>query len=121
MRRIIGRLEARTTLVGRALVHHVGLARPTATPTHALRRCALKQKRCAAISNGMHAVATNSGDVSMRAMVFDGNAPVLQMLDLPDPTPHAGELLIDVHACGVCRTDLHVIDGELAHPKRPVI
>ena len=37
----------------------------------------------------------------MRAMVFDGNAPVLQMLDVPDPMPRAGELLIDVHACGV--------------------
>ncbi|WP_250515016.1 zinc-dependent alcohol dehydrogenase family protein [Caballeronia sp. INDeC2] len=57
----------------------------------------------------------------MRAMVFDGKAPVLQMLDLPDPMPSAGELLMDVHACGVCRTDLHVVDGELAYPKRPVI
>ncbi|BCQ25341.1 zinc-binding alcohol dehydrogenase family protein [Caballeronia sp. NK8] len=54
-------------------------------------------------------------------MVFDGNTPRLQPHDLPDPLPRAGELLIDVHACGVCRTDLHVVDGELAHPKRPVI
>ncbi|SAK93335.1 alcohol dehydrogenase [Caballeronia fortuita] len=57
----------------------------------------------------------------MRSMVFDGKTPVLQARDLPDPLPRAGELLIDVHACGVCRTDLHVVDGELAHPKRPVI
>ncbi|SAL49065.1 alcohol dehydrogenase [Caballeronia cordobensis] len=57
----------------------------------------------------------------MRAMVFEGGAPRLHPRDLPDPSPRAGELLIDVHACGVCRTDLHVVDGELAHPKRPVI
>lgn len=57
----------------------------------------------------------------MRAMVFDGSEPRLQALDLPDPSPSAGELLIDVHACSVCRTDLHVVDGELAHPKRPLI
>lgn len=57
----------------------------------------------------------------MRAMIFDGSAPRLQALDVPAPSPRAGELLIDVHACGVCRTDLHVVDGELTQPKRPVI
>ncbi|MDR6471520.1 propanol-preferring alcohol dehydrogenase [Paraburkholderia graminis] len=40
---------------------------------------------------------------------------------MSDPQPAAGQLLIDIHACGVCRTDLHVVDGELAHPKRPII
>ncbi|MBP0588659.1 zinc-dependent alcohol dehydrogenase family protein [Paraburkholderia sp. LEh10] len=57
----------------------------------------------------------------MRAMVFDGSSPVLAERDLPERTPAAGELLIDVLACGVCRTDLHVVDGELSEPKRPVI
>ncbi|MEX3955822.1 zinc-dependent alcohol dehydrogenase family protein [Trinickia sp. EG282A] len=57
----------------------------------------------------------------MRAMVFDGSAPLLAERELPDPVPAAGQLLIDVHACGVCRTDLHVVDGDLAHPKRPLI
>ncbi|WP_322032561.1 zinc-dependent alcohol dehydrogenase family protein [Paraburkholderia sp. J76] len=57
----------------------------------------------------------------MRAMLFDGENPRLREADLPDPAPGAGELLIDVRACGVCRTDLHVVDGDLAHPKRPVI
>ncbi|SAK51751.1 alcohol dehydrogenase [Caballeronia catudaia] len=57
----------------------------------------------------------------MRAMIFHGDAPRLHAVDLPDPSPRAGELLIDVRACGVCRTDLHIVDGELAHPKRPVI
>jgi len=57
----------------------------------------------------------------MRAMVFDGTLPVLAERELPDRTPAEGELLIDVLACGVCRTDLHVVDGELSAPKRPVI
>jgi len=54
-------------------------------------------------------------------MVFDGSAAVLHERDMSDPQPAAGQLLIDIHACGVCRTDLHVVDGELAHPKRPII
>lgn len=57
----------------------------------------------------------------MRAMVFDGGAPRLREAELPDPVPAAGQLLIDVYACGVCRTDLHVVDGDLRDPKRPVI
>ncbi|CAD6555005.1 putative alcohol dehydrogenase AdhA [Paraburkholderia hiiakae] len=57
----------------------------------------------------------------MRAMLFDGESPRLREADLPDPAPGAGELLIDVRACGVCRTDLHVVDGDLDHPKKPVI
>lgn len=57
----------------------------------------------------------------MRAMVFDGSGPYLKEMSLPDPVPDAGQLLIDIHACGVCRTDLHVVDGDLTQPKRPVI
>ncbi|MEX3978418.1 zinc-dependent alcohol dehydrogenase family protein [Paraburkholderia sp. EG287A] len=57
----------------------------------------------------------------MRAMLFDGENPRLSEADLPDPVPGAGELLIDVRACGVCRTDLHVVDGDLAQPKKPLI
>ncbi|BCZ82498.1 alcohol dehydrogenase [Paraburkholderia terrae] len=57
----------------------------------------------------------------MRAMVFDGSSPTLAERELPQRAPSAGELLIDVLACGVCRTDLHVVDGELSEPKRPVI
>jgi alcohol dehydrogenase, propanol-preferring len=57
----------------------------------------------------------------MRAMVFDGTAPVLHEREWPDPAPGAGQLLIDVHACGVCRTDLHVVDRDLTHPKVPLI
>ncbi|MDS0796521.1 zinc-dependent alcohol dehydrogenase family protein [Burkholderia pseudomultivorans] len=57
----------------------------------------------------------------MRAQVYDGRSPALTLRELPDPSPGRGQLLIDVHACGVCRTDLHVVDGDLTEPKRPVI
>ncbi|MGA7814015.1 zinc-dependent alcohol dehydrogenase family protein [Caballeronia sp.] len=57
----------------------------------------------------------------MFAMVFDGSDPTLREMTLPDPVAGPGQLLIEVSACGVCRTDLHVVDGELSDPKRPVI
>lgn len=57
----------------------------------------------------------------MKAMVFDGNQPELTLTDLPVPTPLAGQVLVKVEACGVCRTDLHVVDGELTSPALPLI
>ena len=57
----------------------------------------------------------------MLAMVFDGTSPVLRETRVADPVVGAGELLIDVHACGVCRTDLHVVDRDLTEPKIPLI
>jgi len=42
-------------------------------------------------------------------------------MDLPNPRPNADQILIRVHACGVCRTDLHVVDGELTEPKLPLV
>ena len=45
----------------------------------------------------------------------------LREAELPDPVPGDGELLLRVRACGVCRTDLHVVDGELARPKLPLV
>jgi len=45
----------------------------------------------------------------------------LRLEDISEPSPDADELLIQVSACGVCRTDLHVLDGELPHPKLPLI
>ena len=57
----------------------------------------------------------------MRAMVlFDTKTP-LRESNLSDPTPSKGEVLVRIDACGVCRTDLHVIDGELPDPKLPII
>jgi propanol-preferring alcohol dehydrogenase len=54
-------------------------------------------------------------------MVFDGSASLLREQTLPDPVAGHGQILIDVHACGVCRTDLHLVDRDLEHPKQPVI
>jgi propanol-preferring alcohol dehydrogenase len=54
-------------------------------------------------------------------MLYDGISPQLRAADIDDPVAGPGQLLVDVMACGVCRTDLHVVDGELSHPKRPVI
>jgi propanol-preferring alcohol dehydrogenase len=57
----------------------------------------------------------------MRCMVFHRPGQPLQLRERPTPRPGPGELLIRVHACGVCRTDLHIVDGELTGGKRPVV
>jgi alcohol dehydrogenase, propanol-preferring len=57
----------------------------------------------------------------MRAMLLEHARQPLKPAELPDPTPGAGQLLISVHACGVCRTDLHIVDGELTEPKLPLV
>src|ERR1017187_7155903 len=58
---------------------------------------------------------------SMHAMVLDAPRNALVMREQPLPAPGAGEILVAVAACGVCRTDLHVVDGELEHPKLPIV
>jgi alcohol dehydrogenase, propanol-preferring len=57
----------------------------------------------------------------MRAMVLLETKRPLTETDAPKPEPKAGEILVRVHACAVCRTDLHVVDGELPDPKLPLI
>lgn len=57
----------------------------------------------------------------MKAMVLDSANSPLRLAELPMPVPKENEVLLKVHACGVCRTDLHVADGELANPKYPLI
>lgn len=57
----------------------------------------------------------------MRAMVLQQPGTELKLLDVPVPKPGPGELLVRVAACGVCRTDLHVVDGDLPDPKLPII
>jgi propanol-preferring alcohol dehydrogenase len=54
-------------------------------------------------------------------MVLDRPGEPLRQADLPDPEPAAGQVLVQVSACGVCRTDLHVVDGELTEPKLPLV
>jgi len=57
----------------------------------------------------------------MRAMVFERVGEPLREAVLDDPVAGPGEVLIAVRACGVCRTDLHIVDGELAEPKLPLV
>jgi alcohol dehydrogenase, propanol-preferring len=57
----------------------------------------------------------------VKAMVLDRARAPLRLAELPDPTPEPGQILLRVRACGVCRTDLHIVDGELARPKLPLV
>ena len=58
---------------------------------------------------------------SMEAMVFAGTGRPLEHRKLPVPVPGLQEVLIKIISCGICRTDLHILDGELAHPKPNLI
>jgi propanol-preferring alcohol dehydrogenase len=57
----------------------------------------------------------------MHAMVLDKQGSPLRMTERAIPEPGEGELLLQVHACGVCRTDLHIVDGDLTKPKLPLV
>jgi propanol-preferring alcohol dehydrogenase len=57
----------------------------------------------------------------MRAMQWQGTGQGLTLADIPTPVPGRGEVLVRVAACAVCRTDLHVVDGELPDAKRPLV
>jgi alcohol dehydrogenase, propanol-preferring len=57
----------------------------------------------------------------MKAMVLDSPGVPLREAELPAPEPGPGQVLVSVDACGVCRTDLHVVDGELPEPKLPLV
>jgi propanol-preferring alcohol dehydrogenase len=54
-------------------------------------------------------------------MVLETPRLPLRLADLPQPRPSPAQILVRVNACGVCRTDLHVVDGELTHPKLPLV
>jgi propanol-preferring alcohol dehydrogenase len=54
-------------------------------------------------------------------MVLEQQRDPLQVSELPAPQPGPGQVLVRVHACGVCRTDLHVVDGDLREPKLPLV
>jgi len=58
---------------------------------------------------------------TMRAMLLDGAGRPLRPAELPIPTPGPGQVLLKVQACGVCHTDLHIMDGELTGPKLPLV
>lgn len=57
----------------------------------------------------------------MWAMLLEQPGKPLRLTEVPVPTPGAGQLLLKILACGICRTDLHVVDGELTEPKLPLI
>jgi len=57
----------------------------------------------------------------MRAMILDSLGQLLRQAEVPIPKRGPGQLLLRVRACAVCRTDLHVVDGELTQPKLPLI
>ncbi len=57
----------------------------------------------------------------MRVMVLERRREPLRLTELPDPEPGPGQVLVRVRACGVCRTDLHIVDGELEHPRLPLV
>ena len=57
----------------------------------------------------------------MRAMVLDAPGGPLRATELPEPEPGPGQVALEVLACAVCRTDLHIVDGELSEPKLPLV
>jgi propanol-preferring alcohol dehydrogenase len=57
----------------------------------------------------------------MKAMVLEAARTPLRLTELPDPVPGPSEVLLRVRACGVCRTDLHIVDGDLTQPKLPLV
>jgi len=57
----------------------------------------------------------------MKAMILKTPGKPLELMDLPIPQPRPSQVQVKVNACGVCRTDLHIVDGELPHPKLPLI
>jgi len=63
----------------------------------------------------------SEGDLIGSAMVLAAAGQPLERLRLIWRKPRSGEVLLRVHACGVCRTDLHIVDGELPHPKLPLV
>src|SRR5881396_1383059 len=54
-------------------------------------------------------------------MTFSAAGTPLREAELPGPEPRTGQVQLDVHACAVCRTDLHIVNGELSEPKLPLV
>jgi len=65
--------------------------------------------------------ATNKGYKEMYAMVLEKQGDYLKYQEVVKSKPNQNEVLIKITACGLCRTDLHVVDGDLKYPKLPLI
>jgi alcohol dehydrogenase, propanol-preferring len=57
----------------------------------------------------------------MRAMVLEAARTPLRVMEVDTPVPGAGQVRVKIEVCAVCRTDLHVVDGELTKPKLPLV
>lgn len=57
----------------------------------------------------------------MKAMVLEKQGEALKSMEIEKPSPESNQLLIKVHTCGICRTDLHILDGDLEDPKLPLV
>lgn len=57
----------------------------------------------------------------MRAMLLEAPQTPLRLAEIPVPTPGSGQVLLKVRACGICHTDLHILDAELTEPKLPLV
>jgi len=57
----------------------------------------------------------------MRAMILEAQGQPLRPVEIPEPVAGPGQILVKVNACGVCRTDLHIVDGDLTQPKLPLV
>ncbi|WP_417594273.1 zinc-dependent alcohol dehydrogenase family protein [Parasphingorhabdus sp.] len=67
-------------------------------------------------------MGNNKGFRTMHAMIFDrAHEPLRLDSNMPVPIPGPDQVLIKIHACGVCRTDLHIVDGELTNPAIPLV
>src|SRR5437773_3764469 len=120
-------LPIESTEPSRGYVKEPSPAAASSLPS-AVRTCAVPRMSAEAAGAPTSAIATMNArarihrhDRDMRAMVLDGPGSPLREAELPEPTPGPGELLVRVQTCGVCRTDLHVFDGELTHPKLPLV
>jgi propanol-preferring alcohol dehydrogenase len=76
---------------------------------------------CDEFSNFIARCSTMELEDNLHAMVLNKIGSTLEWTELADPQPGPGEIRVKVSACGVCRTDLHVVDGELPNPKIPII
>src|SRR6202048_1285922 len=74
-----------------------------------------------ALVNMSAMIARHNSEVEMRAQLLTAARRPLVAAELPAPRPGPQQVLIAVRACAVCRTDLHVVDGELGDPKLPLV
>ncbi len=89
-------------------------AAPSAVP-------ALRQRKAHARGRGMMAGCHVRRRQAMHAMILDAPGQTLRPVEMATPEPGPGQVLVEVLACGVCRTDLHVVDGELPDVPTPII